>query len=178
MVTQPILSNEDLILRPFVDEDAPRVQLLAGDQRIAATTATIPHPYPDGAALAWISQTREQWASAETASFAITLAPAAELAGAISLMNIKDGVAELGYWVGAPYWGRGIATCAARCLIDFGLSELGLRRIHARCLSRNPASGKVLLRCGFTHTGTDTVVCGYQQQEQETDFYELLACQA
>jgi ribosomal-protein-alanine N-acetyltransferase len=176
MATQPTLANEDLILRPFVDEDAPRVQLLAGDQHIADTTATIPHPYPDGEALAWIAQTREKWDACEAASFAITLAADGQLAGAISLMDIEAGAAELGYWVGVPYWGRGIATCAARCVIEFGLRERGLQRIHARCMSRNPASGKVLLRSGFTHTGTDSSVCGYQQQQQETDFYELLAC--
>lgn len=79
MRTQPSLSIEGLILRPFVDEDAQRVQLLAGDQRIADTTATIPHPYPDGLAQQWIAENREKWACTETASFAITLAPIPEL---------------------------------------------------------------------------------------------------
>ena len=175
MDAQPSLHNEDLILRAFAPSDAGRVQELAGDERIADTTATIPHPYPDGLAEQWIADNGNKWMSREAVTFAITLAPDDELAGAISLMNIEGGEAELGYWVGVPYWGRGIATCAARSVVEFGLEQLGLGRIHARCLSRNPASGKVLLRTGFSHTGTDNSVCGYQQQEQSTEFYELLA---
>jgi ribosomal-protein-alanine N-acetyltransferase len=170
------LSSEDLVLRPFVDGDANSIQLLASDKSIADTTATIPHPYPDGMAQQWIAETLEKCAAGEQASFAITLAPSGELVGAISLMHIEAGAAELGYWVGVPYWGRGIASCAARRVVAYGLGELGLGRIHARCLSRNPASGKILLRAGFTHTSTDVSVCGYQQQEQETEFYELVAC--
>jgi RimJ/RimL family protein N-acetyltransferase len=123
VTTLPSLASEGLVLRPFADEDAPRVQHLAGDRRIADTTATIPHPYPEDAALAWITRMRAQWASVETASFAITLAPGAELVGAISLMNIEAGAAELGYWVGVPYWGRGIATCAARRVIESAQSH-------------------------------------------------------
>lgn len=173
---QPALSCEDLLLRPFVAGDATRVQLLAGDARIADTTATIPHPYPDGVAEAWIEHTWEKWAAGELASFAIVVARSGELVGAISLMQIENGEAELGYWVGVPYWGRGIAACAARRLVAYGFEELSLQRIHARCLSRNPASGKVLLRAGFTHTGTDKSVCGFQQQAQDTEYYEQLAC--
>ena len=176
MIVQPTLSCEDLLLRPFATDDASRLQFLAGDKRIADTTATIPHPYPDGVAEAWIKETREICAAGERASFAIELANSGELVGAISLMQIDKGEAELGYWVGVPYWGRGIAACAARRVIAYGFEELSLRRIHARCLSRNPASGKVLLRVGFTRTGSDKSVCGFQQQEQDTEYYELLAC--
>jgi RimJ/RimL family protein N-acetyltransferase len=170
----PTLSCEDLVLRPWLDTDAERVQLLAGDREIADTTATIPHPYPDGHAQKWVVETLARCEAGEMAAFAITLAPEGELAGAISLMDIRDGQAELGYWVGVPYWGRGIATCAARRVVQYGLEELGLQRIQARCLSRNPASGKVLLRAGFSHTGTEQSTCGYQQRQQATDMYELL----
>ena len=176
MDIQPSLRNEDLILRPFTPSDADRLQELAGDVRIADTTATIPHPYPDGLAEQWIADTGNKWNVGEMAAFAITLVPGGELAGAISLMNIESGQAELGYWVGVPFWGRGIATCAARSVVEFGLEQLDLQRIHARCLSRNPASSKILLRAGFSHTGTDATVCGYQQREQSTEYYELLAC--
>ena len=177
MPTQPSLASENLILRAFVAEDADRVQLLAGEEKIADTTATIPHPYPEGTARRWIAETLEKWAAGESASFAITLAPDGELTGAISLLHIEDGAAELGYWVGVPYWGRGIATRAVRSVVACGFEQLGLKRIHARVLSRNKASAKVLLRQGFIHIGNESTSCGYRREEAPTDYYERLADQ-
>ena len=79
MDIQPSLRNEDLILRPFTPSDADRLQELAGDVRIADTTATIPHPYPDGLAEQWIADTGNKWNVGEMAAFAITLVPGGEL---------------------------------------------------------------------------------------------------
>ena len=62
--------------------------------------------------------------------------------------------AELGYWVGKPFWNQGIATEAARSIIHFGFSELGLNRISAQHFVRNPSSGKVMLKLGMAHEGT------------------------
>jgi RimJ/RimL family protein N-acetyltransferase len=61
--------------------------------------------------------------------------------------------AELGYWIGKPFWGRGYATEAARALVQYGFDTLGLHRIYARHLTRNPASGRVLHKIGMTHEG-------------------------
>ena len=113
----------------------------------------------------------------ETLAYAITPADGATVLGCVSLMHMADGAGELGYWIGVSYWGRGIATTAARGLVAHGLEVLGLHRIHARVLSRNPASGKVLLRLGFTHTGNEPTSCGYRQEEEPCDYYELLAPQ-
>jgi ribosomal-protein-alanine N-acetyltransferase len=62
--------------------------------------------------------------------------------------------AELGYWIGAPYWGRGYATEASRAVVRWGFEGLGLRRIHASHFPRNPASGRVLEKLGMRHEGT------------------------
>ena len=62
--------------------------------------------------------------------------------------------AEVGYWVGVPYWNHGYATEALRALIDFGFGELGLHRIQAHHLARNPASGRVMLKAGLHYEGT------------------------
>ena len=65
--------------------------------------------------------------------------------GSISLrLNIPNRRAELGYWIGVPYWNRGYATEAGKALVDYGFDELGLNRIEAHCMARNPASGRVL----------------------------------
>ena len=78
----------------------------------------------------------------------------AVLVGAISLrLELGHERAELGYWIGVPYWGRGYATEAAGAMVGYGFNELGLNRIHARHLARNPASGRVLEKAGLTHEG-------------------------
>ena len=173
MPAQPVLLANELQLRPMALADAARVQKLAGDERIADTTANIPHPYPDGEAERWITQVAEQTATGEMLTWAITVEDS--VVGCVSLMNIAGDEAELGYWVGVPFWGRGIATRAAGSVVACAFEQLGLKRIHARVLSRNKASARVLLRLGFIRTGNEITSCGYRAEAAPTDYYELLA---
>jgi RimJ/RimL family protein N-acetyltransferase len=62
--------------------------------------------------------------------------------------------AELGYWIGVPYWNQGYCTEAARAVLRYGFETLGLNRIQARHLARNPASGRVMIKIGMRHEGT------------------------
>lgn len=154
MITQPILKTDRLILRPFDLSDAPDIQRLAGDRAVAATTENIPHPYEDGAAEAWVSRHPEAWEKGTEAHFAVVLRDADALIGAVSLMRIvKDHQAELGYWVGKPYWGTGYCTEASRAVTAFGFDGLGLNRIFARHVGQNPASGCVMKKLGMTREG-------------------------
>jgi RimJ/RimL family protein N-acetyltransferase len=173
MSAQPTLLVDDLLLRPMALADAARVQELAGDERIADTTANIPHPYPDGEAERWITQLAEQTATGEQLTWAITVED--RVVGCVSLMDIAGDEAELGYWVGVPYWGRGIATMAVGSVVACAFERLSLKRIHARVLSRNKASARVLLRQGFIHTGNEVTTCGYRREAAPTDYYELVA---
>ena len=61
--------------------------------------------------------------------------------------------AELGYWIGVPYWGQGFATEAARAVVGYGFEMLGLNRIYAHHMTRNPSSGRVLERIGMRREG-------------------------
>ena len=163
MTRQPKLVTERLMLRPFSLSDAPDVQRLAGAKEIAATTANIPHPYEDGVAEAWIGTHQEQFEKGEQATFAVVLkGVSAEnvsehtLIGAISLLAIsqRHARAELGYWIGVPYWNRGYCTEATRAILRYGFETLGLNRIQARHLARNPASGRVMQKAGMRYEGT------------------------
>ena len=153
-VPQPGLVTGRLRLRPFVPADAPAVQALAGEREVADATSNIPHPYPDGAAEAWIASRGAAWAAGTDATYAVTAADGGTLLGAVGLaLAPARAGAELGYWVARPAWGRGYATEAAAALCDLAFASLGVHRIEARHFTRNPASGRVLQKLGMRREG-------------------------
>ena len=154
MKQRPTLETSRLLLRPFTLADAPDVQRLAGDREIAATTLSIPHPYEAGMAEAWIGTHQEKFEQGILANFAIVLRAEATLVGAVGLqINPQDARAELGYWVGRPFWNRGYCSEAAQAVMAYGFDELGLHRIHACYFAHNPASGRVMERVGMRYEG-------------------------
>jgi RimJ/RimL family protein N-acetyltransferase len=147
---QPILNTARLVLHRFALADAPDVQRLAGERDIARYTLSIPHPYVDGMAEQWIGSHEERLASGQGATFAISLSSGGLLIGAIGLeINQEHHRAELGYWIGKPYWGQGYCTEAARAVVRFAFEDLRLNRVHASHFSNNPASGRVMQKIGM-----------------------------
>jgi RimJ/RimL family protein N-acetyltransferase len=150
----PTLYTERLILRAFDASDAPAVQRLAGDRLIAATTMNIPHPYDLAMAQEWIATHEDDWIQGRAAHFAIASRADGGLVGAVGLrLKTEHSTAELGYWIGKPYWGVGYATEAATAAVAFGFNDLRLNRIHAHHFGGNPASGRVLQKIGMQHEG-------------------------
>jgi len=146
----PTLETERLILRPFTLCDALRVQSLAGDPCVAEMTAEIPCPYPDGVAEAWISSHLLEWRTRRQIALAVTIKKTGTLIGAVSLRMFAQGPrAELGYWIGVPYWSNGYCTEAARALVTYGFEELELDSVQARHLVEDPASGRVMNKLGM-----------------------------
>jgi RimJ/RimL family protein N-acetyltransferase len=124
-----------------------------GQREIASTTLNIPHPYEPGMAEVWITTHEPAWLRREMAIFAIT-EPSDGLVGAISLtIEQKHLRAEAGYWIGLPFWGKGYATEALLTIMDFGFEQLGLHRIYASHFTRNPASGRVMVKAGMQFEG-------------------------
>ena len=152
---QPNLETPRLSLRPFVAADARTVERLAGDRAISQHMLQVPHPYPPGAALAWIGTHAADFAGDTGAHFAITLSATRELCGAISLdIQRAHRRAGMGYWLGQAYWRQGYAAEAARAVIAYGFSALKLNRIAADHFVANPASGRVMQKAGMRHEGT------------------------
>ena len=145
------LRTSRLTLRPFTPADAPAVQRLASAYEVALNTLMIPHPYPEGMAEQWIAKHQADYDENRIHHFAID---DGELAGAIGLVMKGDGIAEIGYWVGVPFWGRGYASEAAVEVIRYGFDECNLHRIFAGHFTRNAASGRVLQKAGLTYEGT------------------------
>ncbi len=153
MERQPILATRRLFLRPFRLSDAPAVQRVCGDYAVAAMTL-LPYPYPDGLAEIWIASFREGIERGDAAAFAVTLAGEGSLIGGVRLRIEPDHArGELGFWISRDRWGRGYATEAVHAVIEYGFSVLGLHRVHAMHFSRNPASGRVMEKCGMVHEG-------------------------
>jgi ribosomal-protein-alanine N-acetyltransferase len=173
---QPALATSRLVMRPFTLADAPRVRELAGAVEVADTTLTIPHPYPEGAAEEWIALHGEAYARGASATFAITVRETGEMAGAIGLVIDRAHLhAELGYWVGVPYWGRGYCTEAAREVARFALGPLGMARVYACHFVRNPASGAVMRRIGMRREGSFRRHVRKWGRLEDVDYYGLLA---
>jgi len=150
----PTIETDRLLLRPFTLADAPDVQRLASERDIASTTLNIPHPYEDGMAEQWIEAHEERYEKGELANFAVVLRSDDSLIGSIGLsINQQHADAELGYWIGKPYWNRGYCTEAAEAVVRYGFEVLGLKRICACHFKRNPASERVLRKIGMTHEG-------------------------
>ena len=154
MPERPTLRTARLVLRPFALSDADEVQRLAGDERIAATTLNVPHPYEDGMAEEWISTHQPRFEAGTLRNFAITLADSGELVGVVGIeIDPQTQIGELGYWIGVPYWSNGYCTEAAREVVRYGFS-IGLKRIHAHFMATNLASGRVMEKLGMTCEGT------------------------
>jgi ribosomal-protein-alanine N-acetyltransferase len=148
------INTARLLLRPFVASDAQRVAELAGAFEIADTTISIPHPYPAELAVDWITQHQCGPHRSRALPLAVT-EPASGLVGCVELRDIdaEHAQAELGFWIGKPFWGLGYATEAAAALLRFGCESLDLNRVYAHHMVRNPASGRVLLKLGMRQEG-------------------------
>lgn len=171
----PLIETLRLRLRPFAPADAPDVRRLAGVREVAETTARIPHPYPEGAAEAWIATHGAEWTARRQLVLAITPRETGELAGAVGLsLQPEHESGELGYWLGVPYWGHGFATEAAAALVDFAFRRLALHRVQARHFARNRASGRVLLRAGLHREGASPEAMRKDGRFEDLVFYGLL----
>lgn len=146
----PVIETSRLILRPYSETDIATLVTLLAPKEIAATTLRIAHPYTEEHARDFLIHAR----SPDKLWLAITRRSDGQLCGGIGLMlKPEHQQAELGYWVGVPYWGLGYATEAARAMVHHGFHDLKLHRIAAMCMTRNPASARILLKLGMLHEG-------------------------
>ena len=150
----PVLETERLVLRAPRLEDAEKIAMLANDRRIAENTARIPHPYTRADAEAFLAAANR---SDRETTFLIALPNNTVIGGCALELREGPGTAglmpELGCWLGVPYWGRGYATEAVRALIDHAFTGLELEALQAGARVTNPASRRVLEKCGFQWTG-------------------------
>ncbi len=154
---KPVIETPRLILNALEMTDCPRVAALAGDRRIYDVTLLIPHSYEVRHAEEWIATHGalwERWREDWTMHFAIRRRAEKDLVGVIGLIGRPiHKRAEMGYWLGVEYWGKGYMTEAARAVVKFARDELGANRIEAGVFDGNEASMNVLRKAGFHEEG-------------------------
>ena len=144
----PVLKTRRLILRAPVADDAEAIATLINDRRIAENMARIPYPYSIEDAETFIDMA----ANGSESFFVITLANGGIVGGG-GIATLRADGPEIGYWIGVKHWGRGYATEAARAFIDHAFRDIGMKDLRAGARVSNPASRRVLEKCGFQWTG-------------------------
>lgn len=139
----------DFILRPWNDKDTDSLVANADNINIARfMTDGFPHPYTAENARAFITM-----ATKDVPVHIFAIEVEGKAVGGIGIhpqADIMKKNAELGYWLGESYWGKGIITAAIKQMLDFAFNTYDITRIYARPFGNNAASQKVLQKAGFT----------------------------
>jgi [ribosomal protein S5]-alanine N-acetyltransferase len=161
------IATERLLLRPFRRSDATEFTRLAGDWAVASMTSDIPHPLTEQQARAWLKPGRNE------VRFAIELN--GRLIGGAGYYRRRSGTAELGFWLGREWWGRGYATEATTAVLKHGFAAGRLPGFTSSHFVDNHASAGVLRKLGFEATGRCRIICTARAHEVEAVTYWLPA---
>jgi len=161
-------------LEPVGRQHVREVQELVTSHPDIVGMTRMPDPYPEDGAATWIAQAVPRHEAGEAFAFVI-VRDDGQVVGMIGLIgagatapsqkggpesgsseedgfeerNAREGCAEMGYWVGGPFWNKGYATEAVRQLLEIAFGELGVECVFATPLERNVASQQVLKKNGF-----------------------------
>lgn len=145
------LQTARLTLRAPARSDAARLAKLANDAAVARMTTRIPHPYGLDDAEAFLNRC----GGLDRGMFAIEHGDEG-LIGMIGFQQLDEPGAfgpEVGYWIGRPYWGKGLATEATSAVLEWAGRDWGRRCVFSSHFDDNPASAAVLIKAGFLYTG-------------------------
>jgi RimJ/RimL family protein N-acetyltransferase len=152
----PSLLTDRLILRAPQMGDAEPIARFLNDMEVAGNLARVPFPYHLSDALAWL-QTQQAHQAPNQVNFSIELAGVGYV-GHIGYQPLGDN-AIIGYWLGKPYWGRGLMTEAAAAAIAWFFGATDAPAIYSGVFHFNAASLAIQQRLGFTETGRSTLLC-------------------
>jgi ribosomal-protein-alanine N-acetyltransferase len=165
------LFTRRLHLRCPVAADASAIIAIAGDWDVARRLGRVPHPYTQEDFRFFI----ESVVPSEP-TWAIVARRSDELVGVISLVPHGEGrSADLGYYVGRPHWGQGLATEAAQAIVRMGLEAKCYAKLTSRYHANNPASGRVLAKVGFKPVGRSNTLCLAEGENKPSIEVELIA---
>ncbi|WP_092065126.1 GNAT family N-acetyltransferase [Poseidonocella pacifica] len=154
---QAVIETERFDLRPLRRSDEGRITLYASDERVARMTSSIPHPFPPGAAEAFITRSLDPERAEEVWAIDGTRVGESELMGVISLKLMDRAQCEIGYWVAPAYWNTGLASEAVQALL--AANPMRCQTIFASVFQDNAASARVLTNAGFSYIGDAETYC-------------------
>jgi RimJ/RimL family protein N-acetyltransferase len=172
IVVEPVeLLTERLRLRMPQIDDADAIQLIVADPRVALTTASIPHPYPENGAKGFVLHVQKV-ASRDRRNLAIILRDGNELIGMVGYQT-RDMEAELSYMVSPIHWGLGYASEACREIIAHIFSATEAEAVIARAMADNKASEAVLRKAGLRRQSEMPVELPVRSGTFLTSFWRL-----
>jgi RimJ/RimL family protein N-acetyltransferase len=170
---EPPLSDGTVALRPWRKDDAAElVEALDGDDEVARWLDSIPQPYTDADASAWLSQTRHAWKDNDGCPFAVVDAATGRLLGGMGVRwhDRINQVGEVGYWARADVRGQGMTTRALRLVAEWAIGTAGCERLVLRADIANLPSQRVAERAGFVREGVERSSRFSPRQGRRVDF--------
>lgn len=153
-----LLETPRLILRPWQEADAASLYKYASDPAIGPVAGWPPHTSVEHS----LEVIRTVFAAPET--YAVVLKATGEPVGSAGIMRaegmhsaaMQPDEAEIGYWIGVPYWGQGLIPEAVQCLLQRCFVDLGVSAVWCGYYEGNERSRRVMEKCGLTHHHTET----------------------
>ena len=153
------METDRILLRPWRDSDAEVLYKWASDPDVGPRAGWPPHKSVEDSLdiIRTIFSGEGMWAVVwkETGE---AIGSVGYLPASNSNLQIADNECEVGYWIAKPYWGKGICTEALRLVVDHCFREKGFSTLWGDYFPENPASGRVMEKCGFVDTGRE-VLC-------------------
>lgn len=168
-----IIETERLLLRPWLEADAEALFKYASDPDIGPIAGWPPHKSIDES----LEIIRTVFAARET--YAVVLKSTGEPIGSCGIMfsdslhsaNMKQGEAEIGYWIGKPYWGQGLIPEAVNALLKRCFEQLMLDAVWCGYYEGNTKSKRVCEKCGFKYHHTNTDITSPLGDKRTEHFY-------
>lgn len=162
-----VIRTERLVLRSLEDRDITVIARLAGDWDVASMTARVPYPYTQDDARQWLDHL-------EPGEVVYAIDREGEMIGLTGFLPSEDGAsAEIGYWIGKPFWGHGYATEAATALIRRCFAQTNFTHLTCCHFTDNPASGRVVEKLGFALAGSCSCWCEARRREAPALHYVM-----
>ena len=153
------METDRILLRPWRESDAEALFKYASDPDVGPRAGWPPHKSVEESLqiIKTVFNTPTMWA-VELKETAEAIGCVGYLPASVSNLQIPDDQCEVGYWIGKPYWGRGICTEALRLVIDYCFNVKHYTVLWGDFFPSNPASGRVMTKCGFIDTGRE-IIC-------------------